>query len=373
LIHDYVWHEVLAREDPVLVRAMSDTAVVDRVDPSLGLALTGRADVSDLLLKAEERGLFVTRLGPEGWFELHTLVRAALLGELARTAPGRIAELHVRAARWFEGADEVALALEHWLLAGEPRRALRLLSAKHGELYDTGREATIRRTIAAIPVDATSGDVEAMIEYAWCHVLVGRRRFVELVGQLWWLVDRMNPDGIPRGRVTILQSDAAIMTGRWSEGARLARQALSDFGDSWWQDPLGRFVWNGVARGLALTESWDDAAEDVREAERALGGDPPRRVAFEGTRALGEALAGRPVDALRVAAGVRGLAAVDGMTILARSATGPGPCWNCRRWPKSRPKPCSIAASWPCWSWLRRGWTTVTPVWQHRGSPRPRP
>ena len=290
--------------------------MVDRVDPSLGLALTGRTDITDSLLKAEERGLFVTRLGPEGWFELHALVRAALLGEVARTDPGRIADLHMRAARWFEGADEVALALEHWLLAGDPRGALRLLSAKHGELYDTGRETTIRRTIAAIPVEAASADLEAMIDFAWCHLLVGRRRFIELVEQLSWLAQRMKPEATLRGRVTILRSHVEVMTGQWTKSGTLARQALREFGDSWWKDPLGRFVWNGVARELALTESWDDAAKEAREAAQALSRDPPRRIAFEGTRALGQALAGRPIDALCVAAGVRGSVAVDSMTIL---------------------------------------------------------
>ena len=44
--------------------------------------------------------------------------------------------------------------------------------------------------------------------------------------------------------------------------------------------------------------------------------DPERRLAFEGTRALGEALAGRPLDALRVAAGVRRAAQVADMTIM---------------------------------------------------------
>jgi LuxR family maltose regulon positive regulatory protein len=49
----------------------------------------------------------------------------------------------------------------------------------------------------------------------------------------------------------------------------------------------------------------------------ALGREPRRRIALEGIRALGEALAGRPVDALRVAAGVRGsVADVDSMTML---------------------------------------------------------
>src|SRR5262249_14250138 len=117
LVHDFVWHEVLAHEDRELVRAMSDVAVVEYVNPGLAQALTRRLEATDLLLRAEERGLFVTRLGPDGWFEIHSLVRSALLSELARTEPARIAEQHVRAAEWFESVNEVALALDHWLLA----------------------------------------------------------------------------------------------------------------------------------------------------------------------------------------------------------------------------------------------------------------
>jgi LuxR family maltose regulon positive regulatory protein len=71
-----------------------------------------------------------------------------------------------------------------------------------------------------------------------------------------------------------------------------------------------------IAREVALSERWDDAGSEVRQADLALSRDPERRLAFEGTRALGEALAGRPVDALRVAAGVRRAAAVSSMTIL---------------------------------------------------------
>ena len=59
---DYVFHEVLAAEDPELVEVLTDVSVVDRVNPSLAHALTGRRDAVDLLLRAEARGLFVNRL-----------------------------------------------------------------------------------------------------------------------------------------------------------------------------------------------------------------------------------------------------------------------------------------------------------------------
>jgi LuxR family maltose regulon positive regulatory protein len=91
---------------------------------------------------------------------------------------------------------------------------------------------------------------------------------------------------------------------------------MQQLGDGWWRDPLGRFGWNMVVREVALTESWDGSHADVREAELALSRDPERRFTMEGTRALGEALAGWPLAALRVSAGVRRSAEVASMTIL---------------------------------------------------------
>jgi LuxR family transcriptional regulator, maltose regulon positive regulatory protein len=316
LVHDYVVHEVLAAEAPELIEALSDVAVVERVSPSLARALAGRPDAGDLLRRAEARGLFVTRLPASGSFEVHSLVRAALVAESAARSPDRLTERHVRAARWYEDAGETVQALEHWLLGGLPREALRLLAATHAELYDSGREGAVLRTIAAVPPEVANADLTTMLDYAWCHVLVDRRRFLELVDKLAWWADQAGAEAAIRPRVTMLQSIGATVSGRWRDGGALARQAMANMGERWWRDPLGRFGWNMVARDVALSERWDDTSDDVRQAELALSRDPERRLAFEGTRALGEALAGRPVDALRVAAGVRRAAAVTNMTML---------------------------------------------------------
>jgi ATP/maltotriose-dependent transcriptional regulator MalT len=317
LIDDYVWREVLAAEDAELIDALLDVCVADLIDPSLARALTGREDADSLIARAEARGLFVARLGPDGWFAVHSLVRSALLAELGRRAPTRLTEQHARAARWFDDAGDVPAALEHWLLADRHRDALRLLAIKHAELYDSGREAMIHRTIAALPREVGTADLESMLEFAWCHMLVDRRRFLELVDQAtWWAGRSSTVDGACGSRVTMLQSVAATVGGDWLEGKALAEQAMGDMGDRWWRDPVGRFGWNMVARTWALSECWNDTGDDVREADLALSRDPDRRLAFEGTRALGEALAGRPADALRVAAGVRRAAEVTNMTIL---------------------------------------------------------
>jgi LuxR family maltose regulon positive regulatory protein len=316
LVRDYVFREVLATEAPEVVEALLDVAVVERVNPGLASALTGRVDAGPMLEEAETRGLFVNRLGPEGWFGVHSLVRSVLVGELAERAPARLAAQHRRAARWFEENGEVPLALDHLLLAGEPRQALRLLATEHAALFDSGREATTLRTIAALPASATTADFDGMLQYAWCHLLVSRRRFLELVEQMEWWAAQAPIDETLQARLTMLQSVATTMDGRWKTSGALARQAMTQMGAGWWQDPLGRFGWNVIARELALAESWDGRRADVREAELALSRDPERRLSFEGTRALGEALAGRPLEALRVAAGVRHTASVANMTSL---------------------------------------------------------
>jgi LuxR family transcriptional regulator, maltose regulon positive regulatory protein len=110
-------------------------------------------------------------------------------------------------------------------------------------------------------------------------------------------------DPVRGARVEVLQSIAATLRGHWTDGGSLARSALQEFGDTWWLDQVGQFAWNIVARELALSERWDDARLESRAIVRALAVTPERRLPLEGTRTLGEALAGRPTDALRLAAG----------------------------------------------------------------------
>jgi LuxR family maltose regulon positive regulatory protein len=144
-----------------------------------------------------------------------------------------------------------------------------------------------------------------MVDYAWCHALVDRRRFVELVDQLTWWADQDRPSPTILTRIQLLQATAAAARGCWVDSEPRYRQVMAELGERCWEDPLGRFAPGGIAWALAWSERWDETSDEVRHAEVAVSRDPERRLAFEGTRALGEALAGRPLDALRVAAGVR--------------------------------------------------------------------
>ncbi|MFC8799689.1 LuxR C-terminal-related transcriptional regulator [Promicromonospora sp. NPDC057138] len=300
-LRDYVWHEVLSGEPADIVDVLVSVSVVDRAEPGLARTLAGRADAPELLELAEERGLFATRVDPSGAYETHALVREALLAELRRRDPGHVTELHRRAARWYESAGQPVAAIEHLLHAGEDRAALRLLASCVPQLYDGGRDATVRRILAAIPLNASTGDAAATVDLAWCQLFTDRSAFVQTMDTLADLADtaaELEPWLL--ARLEMLRAVSATISGDWSAGARSARSALSTIGDQWSTDPLCGFGWNVLAREIALTERWDDAGPEVREAARSLSAAPERRIAFEATRALGTALAGRPVDALRL-------------------------------------------------------------------------
>ena len=112
-----------------------------------------------------------------GWFEVHALVRELLLAELERRRPEGLRDLHARAARWFETADDSTSAVEHWLSAGMPREALRLLADLVVDLFESGRETTIHRIMAGISPNFPESDADALIEFAVGRLHVDRPSF----------------------------------------------------------------------------------------------------------------------------------------------------------------------------------------------------
>ncbi|MGO4255820.1 LuxR C-terminal-related transcriptional regulator [Marmoricola sp. RAF53] len=312
LVDDYVWHEVLRAERPDLIDLLLAVSVVDRVNYGLAETLTGRADAGDLLEEAESRGLFVTRLDTSGWFEVHGLVRDLLTAESRRRSAQDLRTLHARAARWFESVGDGATALEHWLDAEDPERALLLLADLAAPLAHAGRGALVTRVLDRLPAEVAHTDPAAQVRVAWCRLHVDRTGFVEALPA----VDEAAADQATRERLAVLRAAARFADGDWAGAARAARETVAGAGIRPGLDPVAGHAWSLVAHGLALTECWDDDGPEVLEARLGAAADPDRRTAFEGPRAIGLALAGQPLDALRAAAGVRRVARAAGMQTL---------------------------------------------------------
>lgn len=315
LVDEYLWREAFRGERPELVEMLLAICVVERVNPHLLEALTERGDAFPLLEEAEHRGLFLHRLDAVGWFQLHDLVREALVREAARRAPARLLEQHARAARWFEEAGEDTAALDHWLAAGRPREALALLARTALALYDEGHEATLRRVLEQLPPGVAEGELAALLDLAWCQLFVSRDEFLQTVDEARVVGAANGIARALRARAAVLDSLSSLTVGDWDTCRAQLAAALGAPGLEAWCDPVARFGWNVLMHATALAEEWDDDRVAVRDARASVGRDVDRLLRFEGTRALGLALAGRPVDALRVAAGVSRTAAAR-MTVL---------------------------------------------------------
>ncbi len=90
------------------------TSVADRLAAGLANELTGRSDGQLSLERLASRNSLVVDLaGRSEWFSVHPLLRELLLHRLSRDRPGIVADVHLRASRWFAQQGEPIPAIRH--------------------------------------------------------------------------------------------------------------------------------------------------------------------------------------------------------------------------------------------------------------------
>jgi LuxR family maltose regulon positive regulatory protein len=221
LFSDYRVERVLSAERQDVVDALLDTSVVTRINPHSRPALTGAhgrwraAPRSARHVASSSRGS-VRRGGSRctPWSAISCWRRWARTVTRSCGRPARARRALVRGRRRGHGR---AGALLH---AGRPREALRLLSQHVAVLYDTGREATIARTLSRIPQNARppTSRPDRVRRGASCSWT--RHRFLESVGQPAPAGAVRRPATAPVRASGLLQAIAATITGDWAAGSR---------------------------------------------------------------------------------------------------------------------------------------------------------
>lgn len=123
-VADYLFEEVLMRQDKVAQDLLLRTSVTERFTPDLATALTEDERSSEHLGRLARQGLFLIELEDQGCYRYHSLFRALLQAHLQQRDPGLAGELHRRAAAWHlahgtaREAEEHARAAGDWELAG---------------------------------------------------------------------------------------------------------------------------------------------------------------------------------------------------------------------------------------------------------------
>lgn len=90
-------------------------------------------------------------------YRMHGLLRRSLSAELQRGNPDRWTEIHIAAARDAEQSGDIDVAVEHAINAGDSALVETLLVEHGGRYFPTGRGATIKRWLEAIPPDVARG------------------------------------------------------------------------------------------------------------------------------------------------------------------------------------------------------------------------
>lgn len=160
-VAEFLVAEVLERQPEETRRLLLRTSILDRVNGSLGDALTGDSGSEAILHRLEDANAFVVSLGAaRTWFRYHRLFSDLLMLELRRTAPEQLPILHEAAAEWFVEHRLPIDAIRHFQAAQAWPQAGRLLFDHWLDIRLNGRGQAAAELLAAFPPDALAQDAE---------------------------------------------------------------------------------------------------------------------------------------------------------------------------------------------------------------------
>ena len=151
-ILDYLMELVLQRQPASIQDFLLQTSILDRFTAGLCDAVTGRTDSHSILEQLERANLFLVSLDDERkWFRYHHLFSDALHSLLISGHMPLAAELHQRAAIWYESHEWFVEAIDHALAGEDWERAARLIENVSLPLVSRVRAHMILGWIRALP------------------------------------------------------------------------------------------------------------------------------------------------------------------------------------------------------------------------------
>jgi DNA-binding SARP family transcriptional activator len=151
ILFDYLASEVLNGLSEAERRFLEDTSIVDRLEIGLCDAIRNEGDSRTTLESFARRGLFVVRIADDT-FTYHQLFQEFLRHHARRAQQaGRASLLHRRAGDFMAARGEPAVAIEHYLEAGDAVRAAALLEEKAFSLLRAGLVSAVGAIVRKIP------------------------------------------------------------------------------------------------------------------------------------------------------------------------------------------------------------------------------
>lgn len=175
---EYLFEEVIARQDSETVEWLLNTSIVDRFCPALCMALCADSKTGEMASiegrqfvdRLHDGDLFTIRLDASGeWQRFHHLFMQLLRDDLKQRHPDRIPKLHAIASRWFEKSGLYDEAITHALAAGDNERVGAMVKRIGPELVETEQCGHLEILLARLPTDLLESDPELLILDVWTH------------------------------------------------------------------------------------------------------------------------------------------------------------------------------------------------------------
>jgi LuxR family transcriptional regulator, maltose regulon positive regulatory protein len=323
----YLVEEVLNVQPPPVRTFLLRTSILDRISEELAAEVAGEGSDAAVLPDLAHVNALVQR-DDGGWYHYHSLFAAVLRLKLRREDPGRLQELHLRAARWLRRNGYLADAVRHAASAGDWELAARTVvdELAIGELIEPEGSEALADGFRDMPRDLRWTTPQPLLVASAIDLVRGEGAlsgaFVcaaeDMLGRL--PAETETPSRLAAALIRIA---LARRSGNLTAAAAAAGAAQSLI-DAIPQDQHARHPWNQskVVAGRGAVELWSGRFDDAAAifTTGAITARMPRagydRADFLGHLALIEALQGRLAHAEELATESAGRCGED---------TGPSP------------------------------------------------
>jgi LuxR family transcriptional regulator, maltose regulon positive regulatory protein len=243
-IVDYLVQEVLVRQSKPIQTFLLRTSILERLHGSLCESVTGEPNGQAMLERLEQAHLFLNPLDDERqWYRYHQLfadvLRRRLTLSMQQEQPGEaqtpsVAELHQRAAAWFEQHGYLTEAINHLKMVGDIERVARLIEENGASLIQHGELSTLLRWIDALPEDLVCSRLHLCLIYAEALAYSGLVEAAEVrLQDVEHIIRTMTRPGVNdppgdalRGEVLAMRAMIAAYLGMLERTLTLSHQAV---------------------------------------------------------------------------------------------------------------------------------------------------
>lgn len=299
-IVDYLMAEVLDGQPPQLRNFLLRTSVLGRLSGALCDAVLEASGSASVLEQIERENLFVVPLDTSRhWYRYHQLFGELLRTELRRSEPDLVADLHRRAAAWFEGEGLVDEAVRHLVAGGDIARSADLIAADWVDEFNGGGVSTVSGLLDLLPEETVLQDPRLSVARAWIALSVGQLDdAAEWIEAVETGPAASTADGNAIGaQVVVLRAVHSFKSAEVAAALETARRAITlDLGEA----PLGRSsAYCIYGSALYFSGSINEAQATFRRAVQLAekAGDRRARIYALGHLALISAERGQLADA----------------------------------------------------------------------------